>query len=447
MHPQLTLSGNLAQWRTRWDYACELAAHVGASHGAFICVAGPGPDGTAGHDGPFAGIPFAVKDNIDTAEFATTAGTAALRGSRPTTDAPVVARLRAAGARVLGKTNMHELAFGVTSNNAAFGAVRNPYDPTRSAGGSSGGSAVAVALRIVPFALATDTGGSVRIPAAHCGIVGLRPSTGRYSAAGVVRLSATRDTVGVHASSVEDAACIDAVLSGEPPAPRASLAGLRLGVPRAGFFDGLEREVAAVLADSLERLRRAGAVLVDVDLRIAQHLDGRCGFPIVFYETRRDLADYLAGLARPYRSLTLSQVAAQVASPDVADVLAGIINNPVTEAAYLQAMGERAEIRRHYAAVFGQHDIAALVYPTVPILPPPIGDDETTVVDGKTVPVFTTTIRNTSPGTLAGTPAITLPCGRSQAGLPVGLSLEGLPDGDRRILAIAEAVAAELPPD
>ncbi|MCZ2820713.1 amidase family protein [Modestobacter sp. VKM Ac-2977] len=153
-------------------------------------------------EGLLAGVPLAVKDNLDTRDLPTTGGTPALRDSRPGRDHHAVARLRAAGAAVLGKTNLHELAFGITSNNAAFGPVRNPHDPARSAGGSSGGSAVAVATGVVPIALGTNTGGSLRVPAAHCGVVGWRPTTGRWGTGRTVPISRTRDTAGVLATSV-----------------------------------------------------------------------------------------------------------------------------------------------------------------------------------------------------------------------------------------------------
>src|SRR3954470_5044211 len=206
------------------------AARDTADLGAFITVADHAGSGA----GRLAGVPLAVKDNLDTLELTTTGGTPALRHSRPGRDQHAVARLRAAGAAVIGKTNLHELALGITSNNAAFGPVRNPHDRTRSAGGSSGGSAVAVATGVVPLALGTDTGGSLRVPAAHCGVVGWRPTTGRWGTGRTVPISRTRDTAGVLATSVDDVVLVDGIVTGEPvPAP--SDRPVRLGVPRRGF--------------------------------------------------------------------------------------------------------------------------------------------------------------------------------------------------------------------
>ena len=183
--------------------------------------------------GPLFGLPIPVKDSVNTREYPTTGGTPALRRFRPAKDAPVVASLRGAGALVLGKTNLHELSFGWTSNNQAFGAVRNPYDPARIPGGSSGGTAAAVAARLAPLGIAEDTEGSIRVPAAFCGIAGFRPTTGRYSTQGCVPISPLFDQVGPHARNVADLALFDSVLTGdwrklEGPA----LTGLRLGVVR-----------------------------------------------------------------------------------------------------------------------------------------------------------------------------------------------------------------------
>ncbi|WP_214403497.1 amidase family protein [Pseudonocardia lacus] len=417
------------------------AARGLADLGAFITVAdaaGRAPGG----DGPLAGVPIAVKDNLDTHDLPTTGGTPALADSRPGRDHLAVERLRAAGAAVIGKTNLHELAFGITSNNAAYGPVRNPHDRDRTAGGSSGGSAVAVATGVVPLALGTDTGGSVRIPAAHCGVVGWRPTVGRWGVDRVVPISRTRDTAGLLAVAVADVALVDELVTGQP-AVEAPDRRLRLGVPRPGFYDDLHPEVAARVDEALGRLSDAGVELVETDVVAAHELDAECGFPIAFFEVARDLPAYLATLPGPERELTLADVLARVASPDVRGALEIAASGQFGEPPYREAMATRERLRAAYASALvpgtGER-LDALVYPTVPLPATPVGDDETTEHNGRQVPVFQTTIRNTGPGSAAGMPAISLPAGTTRAGLPVGLSLEALPGEDGALLAVARRV-------
>lgn len=420
----------------------ERATWAAREYGAFISVNDISDEPMKGS---LAGIPCAVKDNIDAAGLATTAGTPALRESVPVRDAPVVRALKDQGALLTGKTNLHELAFGITSNNVAYGPVRNPHDVSRSAGGSSGGSAVAVATGVVPFALGTDTGGSARIPAAHCGIVGFRPSTGRYSSDGVVRLSNTRDTVGVLATSVSDVRQVDEVLTGagrrtDSPA----INGLRIGVPVSGYVDDLDPEVATAFASALRAAESAGAVLVDINVSELIALDEQCGFPIVLFEAPRQLDSYLAGLRDEHRFLTFADLVSTVASPDVRGVLEQTLEHPVSAEDYAAALRIRDDIVTVQRQVLSEHDVDVFAYPTVPLLPPPLGDDIETEMGGVMVPVFATSIRNASPATLIGSPAISLPCGTSSGGLPIGISLEGLPGDDAALLDRASWLESAL---
>lgn len=417
----------------------DQAREAATAYHAFIEVVDTLP--AAGH-GPLGGVPCAVKDNIDTHDLPTTAGTVALRGSRPDADAPVVAALREAGALVVGKAAMHDLAFGITSLDAGFGAVRNPVDPTRQAGGSSGGSAAAIAAGVVPFALGTDTGGSARIPAAHCGVVGMRPTTGRYPGEGTLRISTTRDTVGVLGRRVADVAYVDAVLQhgSVTPLPAPPLRGQRLGVPRKGFYEDLHPHVQEATERALGALEQAGADLVEVDLSEVQRLDEECGFPIVFYETAAHVPDYLRTLPDPYNRLTLTDLAKASQSPDVQQVLQGIVGQPVSAVDYDQARAVQRRLQEVHHRVLVDAGVVSIVYPTVPFPAPPLEDSDRTLLNGRMVPVFPASIKNVSPSTLCGSPAISLPSGTTPDGLPVGLSLEGHPGSDVELLALALSV-------
>ena len=394
--------------------------------------------------GPLHGVPLALKDNLDTAGMPTTGGTPGLRGHRPTQNAPVVQRLLDAGAIAFGKANLHELAYGITNNNGGFGAARNPYDAARIPGGSSGGVGAAVGARIVPAGIGTDTGGSVRIPAALCGIVGFRPTTGRWSTAGVVPISHTRDTPGPMARSVADCVLLDGVVTGSRAAPVVGLKGLRLGVPRALFWEGLDAETGRLMEQALQALARAGAVLVEGDIPDVGRLDNEAGFPIALYETVEDIERYLAG---HQSKLSYRTLVAQCGSPDVAGLLQSLAGEgAVPEAAYRHALQVlRPQLQAAYRDHFRRHDVAAVVFPTTPLPAAPIGEDETVALNGERVPTFPTFIRNTSPGSVAGIPGISLPAAMTAAGLPLGLELDGPEGRDAALLAIAAAVEAALP--
>jgi mandelamide amidase len=398
--------------------------------------------------GVLHGVPLVVKDNIDTAGYPTTACTPALRENRPVVDAPVWARLRAQGALLAGKTNMHELAFGITNNGGAFGACRNPYDPMRVPGGSSGGTGAAVGARLAPGGLGSDTGGSSRIPAAFCGIAGLRPSLGRYPGAGIVPISTTRDTAGPMAVTVADVALLDAVISGAPSAfvPR-DLRGVRFGVARKYFYSDMEPAVATLIETVFVELQAAGAELVAVDLPDLEALNAAVSFVIAGYEAPRALAAYLDA-ARSH--VTVADVVAGIVTPGVREIYDGLLGPmAVTEGAYRDAIGNgRPRLQRAYADGFARYRIEALVAPTVHVTPPPIGADETFELNGAQVPTFFTVIRNCEPASNAGIPSVSVPIGLAANGLPVGLLFDGPFGRDRELLALAaghEALRAPVP--
>src|SRR6202035_3262337 len=278
--------------------------------------------------GPLFGLPIPVKDSVNTRDYPTTGGTPALRHFRPKEDAPVVAALRGAGAIVLGKTNLHELSYGWTSNNLAFGAVRNPYDLTRIPGGSSGGTAAAIAARLAPLGVAEDTEGSIRVPAAFCGIAGFRPTTGRYSTRGCVPISPLFDQVGPHARSVADLALFDSVVANDwQRLQAAQLKDRRLGIVRDYWFTDLDPEIERQTELALAKLKEAGALIVETQLPGLASLIELTTDVVQNHDVRIALAAYLKEYGA---GVDFDTVVAQ-ASPDIqrlfgSDVLQGGAN-------------------------------------------------------------------------------------------------------------------------
>ena len=385
--------------------------------------------------GKLAGIPFVAKDNINTTALPTSGGTLALQANTPASNAPALDRLLAEGGVLVGKAAMHELAFGITSNNAAMGAVKNPHDLKRIPGGSSGGTAAAIAAGIVPFGLGTDTGGSCRIPAALCGVVGFRPSTGRYSAEGVIPISHTRDTIGPLANSVADIALLDSILAGSNnTVQKLQPTSVKLGVDSSVLSQNLEPEVDACFNATLERLRQAGVSVVSVDLSAIWQHNSAFSFPVVLYEVMRDLPAYLAQHAP---AVSFEQLIAGIKSPDVL----GIINSQLgdqamPQAAYDAALSEHLpKMRAIYAQALDGLD--AIVFPTTPLRATRIGEDETVMLNGESVPTFPTFIRNTDLGSNLGVPGISLPAAVEPGALPIGIELDGQRDQDEHLLALA----------
>lgn len=400
-----------------------------------------------------AGLPIVVKDNINTRELPTTGGTAALRAVQPKANAPALQKLLDAGAIVIGKTNLHELAFGITSTNLTSfaGPVKNPYDKTRIPGGSSGGTAAAIAARVVPSGLGTDTGGSTRIPAALCGIVGLRPSVGnggmdrRYDGAGVVPISHTRDTVGPMGRTVADVALLDAVITGSALAVAVPLAGVRIGIA-ASFWSGLEAQVAAVAGDARTRLAAAGVVFVEVDMVGLAALNEKVSFPLALHEPIADIPAYLA--ATGVSGIGVKEIAAQVASPDVKGAFGAILGD-VAGPAYNDALRVfRPQMQALYADYFRLNRLDAMMFPTTVAVAVPIdaanGSGKFSLDGGAPVETFATLIRNTDPGSNAGIPGLALPAGMARSGLPVGIEIDGPLGSDRRLLAIGLAMESVL---
>ncbi len=388
------------------------------------------------------GVPLALKDNIDVAGVPCTGGTLALRNNVPAQNALVAQALFDAGASCLGKANLHELAFGTTTNNAAFGPALNPYDPSRIPGGSSGGTGVAVASRMAPAGLGSDTGGSVRIPAGLCGIVGFRPTTGRYPGAGIVPIARTRDTAGPMARRVADVVLLDGIMSGDATTLEpANLKGVRIGVPRTYFYDDNDAAVLDGVNGTLERWREYGIELIEADLPNVQAAHEAANFPVILYEVTEDIERYL----RDHRSdLDFASVVAEVASPDVQGILRPLLNEgAIPRETYLEAIQtHRPRLQQIYRDYFAAHGVAAVAFPTTPIAAEPVGADQRGMEEGEDKPAFQKYDRNVSPASSAGIPSLSLPVGMTEAGLPVGITLDGPEGSDASLLALGLGIEA-----
>jgi indoleacetamide hydrolase len=392
---------------------------------------------------PLFALPIVVKDNIEVRGTPTTAGTPALRDHVASNDAAVVARLRASGAAIVAKSNMHELALGATSINPAFGTVLNPFDRRYTAGGSSGGSAVAVALGMVPIALGTDTAGSCRVPAACCGIVGFRPSLDRYPFDGVVPLSLNRDVVGLLARDMEHAIAADRVLAPDRQGNRPHARRLRLGVPQQLAFAGVGGHVQAVFAAAQERLSQIEVDLIRVDLPEDPQALWPMHAAVIGFDLPRHLQTYLL---RSGSDLTVPEVVAVIGDPLVKDRIAAMMQEDVAASAAGHSAGLvgmrtlKARVRR----LFADHALDALFYPTMVTTAARADDTGMIDIDGEARKTGPTLLRNTLLATLAGLPSLSLPIGRAANGLPVGALIEGLPGHDADTLDIGRRLEPVL---
>jgi aspartyl-tRNA(Asn)/glutamyl-tRNA(Gln) amidotransferase subunit A len=384
------------------------------------------------HRGPLHGVPISLKDIIDLRGVPTTAASHVRRGHVAGADAPVVARLRDAGAVFIGKANLHEFAFGTTNEDSAYGPVHHPLDPRRSPGGSSGGSAASVLAGMAYGSIGTDTGGSIRIPAAACGLVGLKPALGEIPTGGVVALSPTMDHVGPLGRSVEDAAILYAALRGDAGAgdqvPAADPRRLRLGVPRRYFLDVLDDQVAACFDEACERLRRSGVTLTDVAIAHAPET-AAVYLHIVLAEAAVCHARTLESRPDDYTPnvrLRL-EMARYVLAED-----------------YVRAMRGRDVLTRDVDAALGGCD--ALLLPSLAVPAIPLGAATVTVA-GSEEPVRNIMLRLTQLFNVTGHPAISVPCGLTREGLPVGAQLVGPRNGTPGLLGVASALEPFLSRD
>lgn len=391
--------------------------------------------------GSLAGIPFGIKDNIDCPPFATTGGSPALQNNVPVQAASSVARLQAAGAVPVAKLNMHELAFGVTNENPHFGSVLTPLAENRVAGGSSGGSAAAVALGLLPFVLGSDTGGSTRIPAAFCGIVGFRPTTGRYGSDGVINLSPTRDTIGPMANSVADISEIDSVLAADDQTDTIQRP-LRVGLI---YRDaGLSTAIDARFNECIALLEQAGIIeTILIDEPDFDDLEQKMGQVIVAKESH----DFLAQYAKDRLGTDYYSLANALGTPSVREIVSALPDRmPMVSDKYKAATagGGIAALKAKHNEVFNRHNLDVLAMPTVAVAPPKTDEGAMLMTDLGERPTFPTLVRNASLASLVGGPSLSIPAGSTAEGLPMGFMIDGRVGGDRFLLAAGQKIEVLL---
>ena len=396
--------------------------------------------------GVLHGLPMPVKDSVNTKVLPTSNGTRALATFKPREDAAVLKPLFSQGAILMGKTNLHELSFGATSNNAIFGPVRNPYDPSRIPGGSSGGSGAAVAARMAPLAIGEDTLGSIRGPSTWCGLAGLRPSFGRYPDAGIMPLTENKfDQVGPLARSVDDLVLFDNVLVPNSQSIAAkSLRGVRIGVPRGFLMSELDPEVERVSEEALEKLRNAGATLVEAELPEPIPTAPQIGLTIIRYEAMASISKFLQ---EEGTGLSFDQMLAQ-ASEDMQAYMKRVLLPPGRPAreTYDAMLVQRERLKAAIQLYFEEHGIAALAFPTTRMPPPKIDEDTEVDIGGQKVPIIAAAVRNTALGSCASMASLVLPAGLTATGLPIGMEFAGLSGMDREILALGLSLEKVLGP-
>ncbi len=430
----------------------ELIARIDATDdhvNAYVTVNHEGARSTAraldalqasgGSAGPLHGIPIAVKDLCDTHDLPTSSGGRPISGTPPPTDANVVARLRDAGAVIIGKTNMHEYAYGYTTENPHHGDTRNPWDLERIAGGSSGGSGASVAVGSAIAALGSDTGGSVRVPSSLCGIVGLKPTYGRVSRFGVFPLAWTLDHVGPMTRTVKDTAILLSVIAGPDPADQTTLnappvadyvsavgrdiAGLRIGIPANHFFEGIDGEVLASVERTIETLIGLGAIPTEVTI---PGLDGTVGawLAILLSEATSAHEELLAERPEDYGADVRTFIEAGAIIPAVH---------------YLRAQRLRRRLVESFSTVMDEVDV--LVTPATAVPATRLGE-ATVHIGDLTEPLFRTFARISAPFDVIGFPAMSVPCGFTTAGLPIGFQVVGHPFHEATVIAVGDAVVA-----
>ena len=406
--------------------------------------------------GPLHGVPIAIKDNMCTAGVPTTASSKILRGFVPPYNATVVDRLEAAGAIVIGKTNLDEFAMGSSTENSALGPSKNPWDVTRTPGGSSGGSAAAVASGMVPIALGSDTGGSIRQPAALCGVVGFKPTYGRVSRYGLLAFASSLDQIGPFARTVDDVAQVFAVIGGADArdatsSPEAmpdvlaaldgNITGMRIGIPRAFLADGIDADVLRAFNDGIKVLEARGATIVDIELPHAGH-----GIPVYYLIATAEASSNLArydGVRYGYRARLdrddglremYERTRDEGFGPEVKRrIMLGtyVLSAGYYDAYYLKAQQVRTLLRQDYERAFERVDLVAT--PTTPTPAFTLGEKTSDPIQMYLNDIFTVSAN------LTGLPGLSLPCGFSRSTLPIGLQLTGRMFDESTLLRAGDA--------
>ena len=415
-------------------------------------------DRTPPADAPLLGVPIALKDNICTAGVPTTAASRLLEGYVPPYSAAVVERLERAGAVIVGKTNCDEFAMGSSTEHSAFGPTRNPWATDRIPGGSSGGSAVAVAAGMVPLSLGSETGGSIRQPAALCGVLGLKPTYGRVSRYGLIAFGSSLDQIGPFATSARDMAALFGVIAGADPRDATSaadavpdysaaltgdVAGLRVGVPRDLLTDGVEPAVREAFDAALDQLRQAGATLSDIALPHAS-----LAIPVYYLVANAEASSNLARFDgvrygtradAPTVSDLYYKTRARFGAEAKRRIMIGtfVLSSGYYDAYYVKAQKVRALIRKDYDDAFARVDVVAL--PTTPTTAFKLGERTSDPLQMYLADVFT------AAANLAGLPAISIPCGLTSEKLPVGLQLTARPFDEATLLRAADAFERRVP--
>ncbi|WP_411680802.1 Asp-tRNA(Asn)/Glu-tRNA(Gln) amidotransferase subunit GatA [Clostridium thailandense] len=410
--------------------------------------------------GRFAGVPIAIKDNICTDGIKTTCASKMLEDFIPPYDATVIEKLKAEDAVIIGKTNMDEFAMGSSTENSAFMKTKNPWDLKRVPGGSSGGSAAVVAAGIAPVSLGSDTGGSIRQPAAFCGVVGLKPTYGLISRFGLVAFASSLDQIGPFGKTVEDCAMTLEVIAGYDKmdstssreevetdylnALDGSVKGLKVGVPKEFFGKGLNGEIKASLEKVMEKLKEMGAIVEETTMPITE--EGLSSYYIISSAEASSNLDRYDGIRYGYRAKdyeSVDDLMAQTRTEGFGKevkrrIMLGTyaLSSGYYDAYYNRAQKLRKEIRRQFKETLEKYDL--ILSPTSPVLPFLSGEKSENPMEMYLADIYTVNIN------LAGVPALSLPCGFSKEGLPIGIQIIGPHFGEKKILKAAYALEKEL---